>query len=55
MWRLDKKQHAGLIVASSHHERVQSLLAAYADRFARDFTAVAPPLGSAEEMAQVGE
>ena len=55
VWRLDKKQHAGLIVAATEHERVQSLLASYADRFARDFTAVAPPLGSAEEMAQVGE
>ncbi len=55
VWRLDKKQHAGLIVASPEHERVQSLLASYANRFAHDFTAVAPPLGSAEEMAQVGE
>ncbi len=43
VWRLHKKRHAGLIVASPAHDRVQALLAAYVPRFAGDFLAVAPP------------
>jgi hypothetical protein len=43
VWRLDKKQHVGLIVASTNHKRVETLLEGYAQRFASDFLAVAPP------------
>lgn len=44
VWRLHKKHHAGLIVASDDVGRVQSLLDAYRSRFASEFLAVAPPL-----------
>lgn len=43
VWRLQKENHAGLIVTSPHLERVQSLLSGYADRFSNDFLAVLPP------------
>jgi hypothetical protein len=43
VWRLHKKQHAGLIVVSPAYDRVQTLLAAYVPRFVGDFLAVAPP------------
>lgn len=44
VWRLEnKKNHAGLIVASPHLERVQGLLGDYAERFTQDFLAVLPP------------
>jgi len=49
VWRLNKKQHAGLIVASSDANRVQSLLNSYSQRFAEDFLAVAPPLDKAPQ------
>ena len=48
VWRLHKENHAGLIVASSALERVQSLLGSYAERFATDFMAVLPPSTSAQ-------
>ncbi len=44
VWRLHKKQHAGLIVASPNPQRVESLLETYTTQFAHDFLAVAPPL-----------
>jgi len=44
VFRLNKKHHAGLIVASAERDRVETLIAAYAQRFAYDFLAVAPPL-----------
>lgn len=44
VWRLQKKQHAGLVLASPDFDRVQALLDDYASRFAREFLAVAPPL-----------
>lgn len=44
VWRLHKKHHAGLVLASPDFERVQSLLNAYGARFAQQFLAVAPPL-----------
>jgi biotin carboxylase len=47
VWRLRKKHHAGLIVSSPDAARVESLLAEYADRFARDFLAILPPLDKA--------
>ena len=50
VWRLSKKYHAGLIVASPDAARVESLLKSYAERFARDFLAVMPPRQSSAEM-----
>jgi biotin carboxylase len=43
VWRLQKENHAGLIVASPKLERVQTLLTSYAQRFSDDFLAVLPP------------
>jgi len=43
VWRLHKEHHVGFIVTSPEYERVQQLVAAYAERIARDFMAVAPP------------
>ena len=48
IFRIPKRDHVGLIVCSSRHERVTELLNDYADRFTRDFTAVLP----AEERAE---
>ncbi|HET6822606.1 MAG TPA: ATP-grasp domain-containing protein [Anaerolineales bacterium] len=50
VWRLNKKYHAGLIVASPDAARVESLLNSYTERFARDFLAVLPPKQSFSEM-----
>jgi biotin carboxylase len=44
VWRLDKKNHVGLLVASPDHQRVQALLQTYVQRIAHDFTTSAPPL-----------
>jgi biotin carboxylase len=44
VWRLNKKNHAGLIVASPDRNRMDSLLENFSERFAADFLAVAPPL-----------
>jgi hypothetical protein len=43
-FRARKRHHVGLIVRSESHERVQSLLRSYVDRFGEDFLAVMPPL-----------
>lgn len=43
VWRLDKKQHAGLIVVSDSRQRVADLLNDYTQRFMVDFMAVQPP------------
>jgi biotin carboxylase len=42
VWRLDKKQHAGLIVTSENANRISELMDRYAERFVDDFLAVAP-------------
>lgn len=42
VWRLNKKHHAGLIVASPDYDRVEDLLKTYAERFYADFFASAP-------------
>lgn len=47
VYRVDKKHHAGLVVASPDPGRVESLLNDYAGRFAGDFLAVLPPLDKA--------
>ncbi len=43
VFRLEKKQHVGLVVASLDPARVQSLLESYTQRFYEDFHASAPP------------
>ncbi len=42
VWRLDKRHHAGLVVSSPSHERVEALLEDYTRRFYADFFATAP-------------
>ena len=46
-WRLNKKHHAGVIVASSDQSRIEKMLDEYSQRFVNDFLAVAPPLDEA--------
>jgi biotin carboxylase len=43
-YRVSKPWHVGLIVGSPKLENVEGLLGSYAERFAHDFAAVAPPL-----------
>jgi biotin carboxylase len=50
VWRMNKKYHAGLIIASPDAGRVESLLNSYAERFAHDYLAVMPPKQSSAEM-----
>jgi hypothetical protein len=40
VWRINKKQHAGVIVASPDANRIETLLEEYGRRFANDFLAV---------------
>lgn len=42
VWRVAKRHHAGLIVASDDQSRVQTLLTQYSRRFVEDFYATAP-------------
>jgi len=42
VWRMNKHYHAGLIVASKDHKRVEELLDSYTSRFYQDFHATAP-------------
>ncbi|MCF8243460.1 MAG: ATP-grasp domain-containing protein [Melioribacteraceae bacterium] len=42
VWRLDKKNHAGLVVASSSQKRVEELIIDYTKRFYDDFFATQP-------------
>jgi len=42
VWRMNKHHHAGLIVASKSHKRVEELLDSYTSRFYQDFHATAP-------------
>jgi biotin carboxylase len=43
VWRLDQLHHAGLVVTSASHERVQMLIDSYIPRFYADFHAAQPP------------
>jgi ATP-grasp domain len=43
VWRLDRRHHAGLIVASPERARVMVLLDAYMQRFRDEFLATLPP------------
>lgn len=49
VWRLHKKHHVGMLLASPDYQRVQQLLGDYAQRVAVDFTASAPPLAHPPE------
>ena len=51
VWRLQKPQHAGLIVKADDAGQVEELLERYSRRFADDFLAVAPPLESGQPGA----
>ncbi len=42
VWRINKKHHAGLIVASPQKERVEELITNYTTRFYNDFFATQP-------------
>jgi hypothetical protein len=42
VWRLQKQNHAGLIVRSPHYERVEELMKEYTERFYKDFFATQP-------------
>lgn len=42
VWRLKKKFHAGLILASSNYERIDELVKNYTERFYNEFFASAP-------------
>lgn len=42
VWRLKKRNHVGLIVASPHRARVQELVTTYMHRFREDFFAMLP-------------
>jgi glutathione synthase/RimK-type ligase-like ATP-grasp enzyme len=43
VFRVDKPYHVGLVVRSPDLARVRGLLGSYAERFAQDFSAYAPP------------
>ena len=48
-WRLSKRHHAGLVVSSGSHRRVEALLGEYMPRFREDFFASLPaPLEATE-------
>lgn len=49
VWRLTKRHHAGLVVASPDYGRVETLLASYMPRFREDFFATLPPAAEAVE------
>lgn len=49
VWRLKKKNHAGLIFRSPDNQRVEEMLATYTQRFYEDFFASAPPREKAAE------
>jgi biotin carboxylase len=44
VYRLNKRHHAGLVVASKDAQRVEQLLEAYSRRFYEDYYTTAPPL-----------
>lgn len=43
VWRMNRRHHAGLVVASADPNRVQALLDSYVKRFYEDFHTSAPP------------
>lgn len=51
VWRLNKRHHAGLILAGENRRAIDGLLDDYARRFGEQFLAVQPPKKSAAEDA----
>ena len=49
VWRLAKRHHAGLVVASPKVERIEKLVAEYRDRFYTDFFATEPARTTASD------
>jgi biotin carboxylase len=49
VWRLSKRHHAGLVVATGRPERIEQLLGAYMPRFRADFMATLPAAEVATE------
>jgi hypothetical protein len=49
VWKLQKKNHAGLIVRSPRYERVEELVKEYTGRFYKDFFATQPPPAKATD------
>ena len=49
VWRLKKRHHVGLIVASPSQERVERLLDSYVRRFGEEFHAALPAAEEAFE------
>ncbi len=47
VYEVKKKHHAGLVVASDDHARIEALIAEFGSRFVADFLATAPPLDTA--------
>jgi hypothetical protein len=43
VFRMNKKQHIGLVVAADHPARVETLLTKYVDRIGADFLMTLPP------------
>ena len=43
VFRLEKKQHIGLVIASDDSERIDALLKDYGERIARDHLMTLPP------------
>ena len=48
VWRMPKKHHVGMTVASNSYERVQEIVGDYATRLADQYVATAPPMDSPE-------
>jgi biotin carboxylase len=42
VWKMDKKSHAGVIIASKNYDRITKLLDSYVHRFYEDFYASMP-------------
>jgi hypothetical protein len=51
MWKINKRQHAGLIIASPRKERITELLDSYLPRFYSDFFASLPAAEKASQMS----
>lgn len=51
MWKINKRQHAGLIIASPKKERITELLDSYLPRFYSDFFASLPAAEKASQMS----
>lgn len=49
VWRLNRRHHAGMILAGEDPKTIDRLLDEYAARFGQDFLAVEPPRNSAAE------